>query len=178
MKNSFLLLIASILFYSCSSNNVDLAIDNPSDRSIIVMVDTLMVEVPPKEVVWVEMGKGEHKITLEDDSETVFNFTDKAYMLNPTKSEYLKFEEFYGNSIMQSTYVSQIASKEIMFYGIPMEGKYEVIKDLINPITWDYGARESLPEMVETDGDYEVLTKILDYNEFIQLVSKSQQNGE
>ena len=66
MKKLFVLSILSALLLSSCSHTVDLAIDNPTKFSVEVKIDTLSVMVPPKEVVWVEMGPGEHQITLEN----------------------------------------------------------------------------------------------------------------
>lgn len=169
--NKILLFFAAFALYSCGSGSVDLAIDNPTDQSIIVKVDTLTVAIPAKEVVWVEMGKGEHEITLEDDSKTKFNFTESAYMLNPTKSEYLKTEEFYGSPALQNNFAHQLPKKSIEYYGMPLEGNFGVVSNLINPISWDYGPREVLPEMIEMDGDYEILLKLYDVNEFAEIIN-------
>ena len=174
MKNLLLLFAASLALYSCGSGSVDLAIDNPTDHSIIVKVDTLSVEVPAKEVVWVEMGKGEHQITLEDDTKTKYNFTEAAYLLNPTKNEYLKTEEFYGSEIYQKSFAHQLPNKAIEFYGMPLEGNFDVVKELINPISWDYGPREVLPEMIEMEEQYEVLIKLYDFNEFVDIINQGQ----
>ena len=176
MKKIIFLIAASFALHSCGSGSVDLAIDNPSEQSVIVKVDTLSVEIPAKEVVWVEMGKGEHQITLEDDSKTKFNFTEDAYMLNPTKNQYLKTEEFYGSQAFQNSFAHQLPKKSIEYYGMPLDGNFDVVKDLINPISWDYGPREVLPEMIEMEGDYEVLLKLYDVNEFSDIVNETVEN--
>ena len=75
MKKYLVLLALPTLLLSSCSQTVDLAIDNPTKFDIEIMVDTLRVSVPPKEVVWVEMGPGEHKLTLENDSVIKYNFT-------------------------------------------------------------------------------------------------------
>ena len=170
MKKFLLLMITSIVLMSCSGSSVDLVIDNPTDYPVIVKVDTLSVEIPANEVVWVEMGKGEHQITLEDNSVTKFNFTESRYMLNPTKSEYLKTEEYYGTSSANSLAMATAKNKKVEFLGIPLEGNYEVVKDLIVPITWDYGPREALPEMIEMDSDSATLTKLYESKEFIKMI--------
>ena len=172
MKKIILLFAASFALYSCGSGSVDLAIDNPTDQSIIVKVDTLTVEVPAKEVVWVEMGKGEHEITLEDDTKTKFDFTEAAYLLNPTKNEYLKTEEFYGSTIHQNSFAHQLPKKSIEYYGMPLDGNFDVVRNLINPISWDYGPREVLPEMLEMEGEYEVVIKLHDFNEFSEIINQ------
>ncbi len=171
MKNLFLIATLAALLTSCSSN-VDLAIDNPGDFPLIVTIDTLTVEVPPREVVWVEMGQGSHTVTLENDSTVTYNFTERMYMLNPTMSEYLKSEEFYGSDMSESQAAHVIPHQTVTFLGMPLEGNFDVIRELINPITWDCGPREELPEMVEMDADesYVVLTKIYDQTEFINLI--------
>ncbi|MDR6967097.1 hypothetical protein J2X31_001104 [Flavobacterium arsenatis] len=176
MKKIVLLIALGLSLFSCS-NNVDLAIDNPTDLPVIVKVDTLTVEIPPREVVWVEMGKGEHQITLENDSVVKFNFQNSLYMINPTLSEYLKYEEFYGNAMSQSMYGSSIPLKTVSFLGTEFEGNFEVVRDLINPVTWDCGPRESLPEIVEVEeGDsYATLTKLCDVKEFIEMVQSAPQ---
>ncbi len=174
--------MASILMYSCG-NQVDLAIDNPTEFPVEVTVDTLRVEVPAKEVVWVEMGKGEHKITLANDSVVSFNFTERMYMVNPTLTEYLVTEQYYGSAAYQNTYTGLLPNKKVTFLGNEFEGRYQVIGDVINKVTWDYGPRESLPEMVEVDeGEaYTVLLKLSDPYELMQQYanrSKEEENAE
>lgn len=181
MKKLLILSILSTIFLtSCGSNGVDLAIDNPTDFSIEVVVDTLRVVVPSKEVVWVEMGKGEHQITLENDSIIKHNFTEPVYMINPTLSEYLLSDEYYGPEMYQDSYPAAIPNKEVVFLGIPMEGNYDVVSDVINKVTWDYGPREALPEMVEVDADeaYTSLVKAYDAKEFIELMMSSYSGEE
>lgn len=180
MKRFLLLSIfATLLFTSCS-DNVDLAIDNPTEFSIEVVVDTLRVVVPPKEVVWVEMGKGEHQLTLENDSIIKYNFTESVYMINPSLSEYLLSDEYYGPEMFQDNYAATLPNKEVTFLGIPMEGNYDVINDVINKVTWDYGPREALPEMVEVDADesYTSLVKAYDSVEFMELMMSSYSGEE
>jgi len=175
MKRFLLLSIFSILLFTSCSSNVSLAIDNPTKFSVEIVVDTLRVIVPPKEVVWVEMGLGEHQLTLENDSIIKYNFTESVYMVNPSLSEYLVSDEYYGPEMFSSNFASTIPSKEVTYLGIPLEGNYDVIKDVINKVTWDYGPRESLPEMVEVDADesYTSLVKVYDPREFIDMMQSA-----
>lgn len=172
MKRFLLLTVLSAVIFTSCSNKVDLAIDNPTKFSVEIVVDTLRVVVPAKEVVWVEMGKGEHQLTLENDSIIKHNFTESVYMINPSLSEYLVSDEYYGPEIYQNSFVSTIPKKEVTYLGIPMEGNYDVIKDVINKVTWDYGPRENLPEMVEVDAgeSYTSLVKVYDPREFIDMM--------
>lgn len=180
MKKLFILSFLSAVFFTSCSDTVDLAIDNPTEFSVEVVVDTLRVVVPPKEVVWVEMGKGEHQLTLENDSIIKFNFTAEVYMVNPSLSEYLLADEYYGPELYQDSYASTLTNKEVTFLGIPMEGNYDVVNDVINEVTWDYGPRESLPEMVEVDSDesYTSLVKAYDPQEFMALMMGSYSGEE
>lgn len=176
MKKLFVLSILSALLLSSCSNTVDLAIDNPTKFSVEVKIDTLSVMVPPKEVVWVEMGPGEHQVTLENDSIIKFNFTDRLYMINPSLSEYLMYEEYYGPEMFQNSHASTLSSQKVTFLGIEFEGNYRVINDVINKVTWDYGPRETLPEMVEVDADesYTTLIKLYDPREFVDMIQAAQ----
>ncbi|XLS27730.1 hypothetical protein ACJD0Z_11045 [Flavobacteriaceae bacterium M23B6Z8] len=158
-----LVLLLIIVFCSCSSN-VDLAIDNPTNEAVLVSVDSLLVEVPARQVVWVEMGKGEHQIKLENDSVIKYNFTQDVYMINPTLTRYLMYEEFYGNQMYQNMHRSSIPTKTVNYLGMEIEGNYDIVEDVINTVRWDYGPRETLPEtvMIE-DGDmYTTLIKLTD----------------
>lgn len=174
------LFVLFLLVVSCS-NSVDLAIDNPTDLPINIKVDSLEVEIPAKEVVWVEMGKGEHQVTFGNDSIVKYNFDQSVYMVNPTLSEYLLTEEYYGSNAYYQTYelTAKMSEKSVTYMGIEFEGNYEVVKSLLNPVTWDYGPRENLPEVVQVeDGEnYTVLKKLLDPQEFIQMIQESQENG-
>lgn len=175
MKKVFLLACLSIVLFSSCSSNVDLAIDNPTKNSVEITIDTLTVMVPPKQVVWVEMGKGEHQIKLENDSIIKYNFTESLYMVNPSLSEYLMYEEYYGTEMYKQFYRSSISKKTVSFLGIEFEGNYNVIKDVINKVTWDYGPRESLPEMVQVESgeSFTTLIKLYDPREFVDLMQSS-----
>jgi hypothetical protein len=173
-----LIIIISVFLYSCGSGTVDLAIDNPTEFDVQVTIDTLKVHVPAREVVWVEMGKGPHQITLANDSAVQFDFTQEMYMLNPTFTEYLKYEQFYGDEMYRGISAATIMKKKVTYLGMELEGNYEVIKDLVNPITWDYGPREALPEMIEMDEDekYTSIVKITDPIELINEIAASEGN--
>jgi len=175
MKKLFILSVFALTILSSCSSKVDLAIDNPTDNSVEIVVDTLRVLVPPKDVVWVEMGPGEHQLTLENDSIIKYNFTESVYMINPSLSEYLVADEYYGPPAFQNSYASTLPSKEVTFLGVPMEGNYDVLKNVINKVTWDYGPRETLPEMVEVDADesYTTLVKVYDSYEFIDMMQSA-----
>ena len=175
MKYLFSLLSLSLLLVSCGTNSVDLAIDNPTTEPVIIKVDTLEVEIPAEQVVWVEMGKGMHSLTLKNDSIVDFNFQSDVYMVNPTLTEYLMAGEYYGSNNSYSLY--QLSNtRTVEFLGVELEGDYAIVNGLINPVTWDYGPRETLPETVqmESTAGYEVLQKLFSPIEFINLVSESR----
>jgi hypothetical protein len=176
MKNILTILSLVSVLFSCSSNSVDLAIDNPTSTPIIVKVDSLEVEIPAEQVVWVEMGKGQHTITLENDSIVNFNFTSEVYMVNPSLTEYLMAGQYYGDNSSYSMYELTNAQKMVEFLGVELEGDYALITGLINPVTWDYGPREGLPEMIEMEeGDsYEVLQKLYSPQEFIAEINDAR----
>jgi len=56
--------------------------------------------------------------------------------------------------------------------GLELEGQYTIVEDLISQVTWDVGARESMPESIQADADsdYVILKKLMDPNEFMQMV--------
>ena len=168
MKRLIPLPILFVLFLTaCSNYTVDVAIDNPTSEPIVVTIDSLAVEVPARQVVWVEMGEGERKITLPDNETITENFQDAIYMLNPTKSSYLLTEQFYGPSYMEDTYRHLLPNKEINFLGMPMEGNFDKVDAVVNRVTWDYGPRESTPNMIETEENYEVILKLYDVQELM-----------
>ncbi|WP_179006649.1 hypothetical protein [Winogradskyella forsetii] len=179
MKNLVLLSILTIVFLTSCSDEVHLAIDNPTEFSIVVVIDTLKYTVPPKDVVRLEIPKGEHQITLENDSIIKHNFIHKAYMINPSFSEYLLSYEYYGPKRFQDTYTSKLTNKEVRFIGITLEGNYDIFSDVINKVTWDYGPREPLPKKVEIDEgkSYTSILKVYDSNEFMELMM-STRSGE
>ena len=173
MKNHLLLLLLSAgMFYSCGPSMVDLAIDNPHHEPILVTIDDLVVEVPARQVAWVEMGKGVHKIKLQNDSVFEFKFWHKSYFLNPTRTSYLKSEATYGNPMFAS---SKLPNKKVTYLGVEIEGNFDVLSDLITPISWDCGPREALPESIELDEDepYATLVKISDPLEILEQISAS-----
>ena len=160
-----------MLFTSCS-DNVELAIDNPTELSIEITVDTLRVSVPSKEMVKLEICKGEHQLTLENDSIIKFNFTEPAYMINPSLSEYLVSDAYYGPEEFFESFTSTITKKEVAFLGILLIGNYDVITDVINKVSWNYGPREPLPETIDVveDKAYTSLIKVYDSSEFMDVI--------
>lgn len=158
---------------------IDLAVDNPTDSPITVTIDQLSIEVPPREVVWVEMGKGEHTVTLEDGSTHPFDYTSGAYFLNPTQSEYLVTEEFFGGGADQMSYALSNPDRTVVYMGMEIEGRYEVVKDLVSKVTWDVGAREQMPESVQADEDenYVVMKKLIGPSEFMDQIRQAMQQA-
>ncbi len=173
MKRITMIFLALIFLASCNKYSVDIAIDNPTENTVLLKIDDLLVEIPPKEVVWVEMAPGERTFTLANDSIIKYNFAKGIYMVNPTFAEYLMFEEIYGFGGITS-----MPNKVISFYGLEMEGPYDVIRDFVSPVRWDYGPREVLPEMIEIEGSYALVKKILDINEFIELMGSIESYDE
>ncbi|WP_179019244.1 hypothetical protein [Winogradskyella forsetii] len=180
MKNLVLLSILTIVFLISCSDEVHLAIDNPSEFSIEVFIDTLKYTVPPKDVVRLEIPKGEHQLTLENDNIIKHNFIHKAYMINPSFSEYLLSDEYYGPKMYKNSYTSKLTNKEVTFIGMTMEGNYKVISDVINEVTWDYGPRESIPKRIKIDEDksYTSLIKAYDSDEFKELIMSTHSGEE
>ena len=179
MKKIILFFCAAIILVSCSSN-CDLAIDNPTDRIVSLYVDSLYVEVPAKEVVWVEMGRGQHTITLEDGSANSFNFTEPVYMVNPVKASYFMYEELYGDPMFIPG-ISPIPNQKINYLGMELEGNYAVVDQLVNKVSWDYGPREPAPQMIEIEqGDRPSIVKLMDPYEFIDKMMQgaSENAGE
>jgi len=165
------LLIVMVAILSACSSKVDVAVDNPSKEEVSMYIDSLHVVVPPKEVVWVEMGKGSHSVTVDGEEPVDYDFQKKFYMLNPTQSEYLMYEEIYGTGMVTSI----IPSQPVTYMGLDLgEMEMQVVKDLVNEVTWDYGPRETLPEMIEYyEGDRPTLVKLMDYNEFFEAMSQA-----
>lgn len=177
-KYIFLAIAAFVLFVIFSPSSVDVAIDNPTDSPVTVTIDELTVEVPAKEVVWVEMGKGEHTVELEDGSTHPFDYSDAAYFLNPTQSSYLVEDHFYGDLASQLSYSASNPDRTVTFMGMELAGQYTLVDDLITPVTWDVGARENMPESVSADSDesYVVMKKLIDEGEFTNMIISEMQN--
>ena len=64
--------------------------------------------------------------------------------------------------------------------GTEIEGNYKTISDVINKVSWDYGPRESLPEMIQVDSDemYTVLLKVSDPYEIMEQYMNSAPEEE
>lgn len=176
MKKLHAILLGSIgLLSSCGPDYIDVAIDNPLNEPVIVTIDSLVVEVPGRQVAWVEMGVGEHQVKLENDTTFNYNFTEKVYFLNPTRTHYLKSEAVYGNPGIAALRASALPSKKVNFLGLEIEGNYDVVTDILTPVTWDYGPREELPEAVEMDQyeSYVALIRLSDPMEIIEQIQAS-----
>ena len=181
MKIQFFIVLIAAFFMSCSSN-VDIVVDNPSDAVVIVVIDSLILEVPEQEVVRIKLDKGIHTISLEGKDDIIFDFTEKAYLLNPTMSEYLLIKEFYGSESSYQEYENESMDslRKVTFLGMELEGDYKVIKDLINPVTWEIGPREPLPEVVEVEStrSYTTVTKLMSTQEFLSQVIEAKEEQE
>lgn len=161
MKPGRIYLVA-LLTLACNSRTVRLCIDNPTEATISMYVDSLYVEVPPIEMVWVEMGKGRHAIRLADTS-FAFEFKQDQYFVNPTHSAYLLSGEKLGSP---GPDVPKYPSRKVNYMGYPLEGNYEVLGDVIMPVKWKYGPRQEIPAELYTDDDPRVVYKLYDINDF------------
>ena len=62
--------------------------------------------------------------------------------------------------------------------GMELEGDYSVVNQLVNPVTWEIGPRESLPEVVEVEAgqSYTTVSKLMSGQEFWQQVMQAAQD--
>ena len=90
--------------------------------------------------------------------------------MNPSHSEYIMYEEIYGT--MGAFATSSIPEQTVNFLGMEFDGPYKVIGELVNPIEWDYGPRETTPEVIEVDASesYASLLKLADEEEFLMMM--------
>jgi len=86
-----------LLFSSCGDGNtINLVIDNPTNMILEMSMDSLNVDLPSMDTVNLNISKGEHRLVLANDSVIRFNFTEPTYFINPSLSNYLITEEYYG----------------------------------------------------------------------------------
>ncbi|WP_306641189.1 hypothetical protein [Sanyastnella coralliicola] len=170
MNRIILFLFVAVGLASCGPDLVAVAVDNPTNDYIEVSIDSLNVEIPPRDVAWVEMGHGVHVITVPGEEPVEFDFVQDMYMMNPSHSEYIMYEEIYGT--MGAFATSSIPEQTVNFLGMEFDGPYKVIGELVNPIEWDYGPRETTPEVIEVDASesYASLLKLADEEEFLMMM--------
>lgn len=175
MKTSCFLFLILLFLASCSNRTVNLGIDNPTSVMISMYVDSLYVEVPPTEIVWVEMGKGRHTIRLVDTN-FAFDFSQDEYLVNPTRSEYLLSGENLGSP---GPDVPKPPSRKVNYTGCPLDGNYEVLGNIIIPVKWEYGPRQDISAEQYTDDDPRIVYKLYDINDFEnKLLSQYEQMGD
>jgi len=154
-----------------------MAIDNPTDKVVELTIDSLTIELQPKQLTWVEMGTGTHKITLPSDSTFDYTFSDNTYFLNAMCTEYLERKEYYGNPPEYILNGDAFEKKDTTNYiGFALPGSFTVYKDIVTAVSWDVFPREDFPESVEMEAginSYTVMKKIYDPYEFYELVSKA-----
>jgi len=174
-KKVFYLCFTVLLAVGCRSKAVNLGIDNPTGVKVSLYIDSLYVEVPPTEIVWVEMGKGIHEIKLADTS-LLFDFSQDEYMINPTRSEYLLTGEELGSP---GPDVPKYPAKKVNYSGYPLTGNYEVLNNIILPVRWKYGPRQDIPAELYADDEPRIIYKLNDFNDFMErLASGYDQSDE
>ena len=109
MNRIILFLFVAVGLASCGPDLVAVAVDNPTNDYIEVSIDSLNVEIPPRDVAWVEMGHGVHVITVPGEEPVEFDFVQDMYMMNPSHSEYIMYEEIYGTmGAFASSYYEEV----------------------------------------------------------------------
>lgn len=178
MKQLYILLFLSVVLLTSCKDNVELTFDNPTKNILTLKLDTLSVTIPSKDLLKIEIEKGEHQLILENDSVIKFNFTDLEYFINPSLSEYLVSEEYFGPEQFAENFISKISRKEVSFLGMTLHGNYDIIKDAIHRVTWDFGPREILPKKVDVEEDqtYASRIKVYDVDEFMDVFLKTENN--
>ncbi|MDN3492104.1 hypothetical protein [Winogradskyella bathintestinalis] len=166
-----------LFFSSCGDGNtINLVIDNPTNMIIEMSMDSLNVDVPSMHTVNLNISKGEHRLVLANDSVIRFNFTEPTYFINPSLSNYLITEEYYGPEEYLENRNTKIPKQEVSFSGITLNGNYKIISNVINNVNWDYGPRELLPKALEINDDiaYTSAIKVFDAKEFINYINSKR----
>lgn len=168
MKNILYAVFFIATFASCSSS-VDVGVYNTSDMPMSVKIDTLLVEVLPQELVWLEMGEGEHSLEMPDGKKQTIMFTANENLLNIAGGRFLLSRESYS---AESDIATQSAVKETLLYGgqelEAPKGDYKILDGLIIPVTWQYWPSQKTPEFLEIeDGDPTYVYKLRDSTEFV-----------
>ncbi|MDU1889206.1 MAG: hypothetical protein E6767_00830 [Dysgonomonas sp.] len=153
MKNIFFIGILIFLISSCSSKNVEVQIDNPSDSAITLSIDTgKPITIGPNTLFsFGQLATGNHQIIINGDSLSfLIHARLDSVILNPLQEQYVKVGEMYGDEISIKFASKTQVKNEIMLDSILYKGFYTLVEDIcIDRKSFDYDLVTPFPDQIQ-----------------------------
>ena len=184
-----------LLFTACGDSNKILEIDNPTEEAINLSFDdgaqAFMLEGGQNTQIVLTQGK--HQVKINDGEAIEIDVPSRGdYLFNPTKSNYILEEIWYGPESAQAMMEMfekqgrtnmlnhKLPKDTIEILGFPIEGHYKKIEgDLMIKQVWEIGVQEEPPATIQiesTNSFGEGIVKISRENEYImQLLNSAMQ---
>lgn len=161
--------LSLVVLSGCSSFfKVQVFIDNPSEKEMIVNFDNKTYTILPEEYLKLRLVKGEHYIEARQNDELIYEGTvsiTQSGLVNLTQANYVVHKELYLKD--QERY-SEFAEEELDLRDVEVGDKtYQHVdfivfeEEIFIPNNWDYNFNESLPAEIKTgSGDFAIVSKL------------------
>lgn len=161
--------LSLVILSGCSSFfKVQVFIDNPSEKEMIVNFDNKTYTILPEEYLKLRLVKGEHYIEARQNDELIYEGTvsiTQSGLVNLTQANYVVHKELYLKD--QERY-SEFAEEELDLRDVEVGDKtYQHVdfivfeEEIFIPNNWDYNFNESLPAEIKTgSGDFAIVSKL------------------
>lgn len=156
-------------------------IDNPSDKSITVLIDDKSYQVPAGQFVKAEVSLGTHKLSCRETgiaNETLTVDPCKQGVINPTKSKYVVYNIIYTEKDLRAQFKPyEVEGKEVYsLLGAPEVTDALFIADRTMGNGGNIDVKEpSVKSYSRLNQDYAFLTKIFRLKEFFEFYNKHNQ---
>lgn len=161
--------LSLVILSGCSSFfKVQVFIDNPSEKEMIVNFDNKTYTILPEEYLKLRLVKGEHYIEARQNDELIYEGTvsiTQSGLVNLTQANYVVHKELYLKD--QERY-SEFAEEELDLRDVEVGDKtYQHVdfivfeEEIFIPNNWNYNFNESLPAEIKTgSGDFAIVSKL------------------
>lgn len=179
MKKILLVFVLTLLFVACGgSEKFYFTLDNPTSEKIVLNIDGKEYSLDAYSHEKLDLTVGEHTI---ENNEYKINFivfdNSKGGIINPTGSPYIIERIIYAVEDTSEKAMTQDVDFEID--GYPFYGPVSVTTDFIidrsyqsigKKGAWDFDIFEVAPEETKIYRDVNILKKIYNKNEFLDMV--------
>lgn len=175
IKNIAITLFLLLLLVGCSdkTSTTEVLIDNPTDKAMVILYDQEKLEIPALSYLKKEMTFGPHTLSFVEgefhpsiDKQILPFFINpsalKTFNFNPSGQVYVYAKEYYGEGHIPEPATFNLA-------GYAYEDDVSLINNFSFPTIQDYGIHEAFPEILETNADFKMLTKLFrtaDYDKY------------
>ena len=176
MKSTTYIFLFILIVSSGCQEKVTVALDNSREIGVEVGVDGESVYIPQHQMVWVELGVGNHELVVSDSAGNQlltreFDVSGEGLVATNPSGYVLVKKAFSGADLAKAEDSEQLEEKELEIGGQKYTGPYTYFSEdnIFIKKTWDYYPIENFPVrmVVENMDTLMVKSKLYRESDFI-----------